>query len=804
MTKEKIQTSEIPNTEALKDSETHYRRLFETAQDGILILDGITGVITDVNPFLLKMLGYTHREILGKQFWEIGLFRDIGASKNAFLELKQNKYVHYQDLPLKSKDGRLRDVEFVGNVYQVNHKQVIQCNIWDITERKKAENAKLESEGKFHSLIDQSSDGIIIIDEKGIILEWNQSQEQISGLTSVEVLGRPMWEIQFQMMSDELKSPTMLKKLEKDIRSFLLSGKSDQLNEYVEMTVQHSDGKRRKLQVSFFRFKTENSFMAGSISRDITECKQRERELESIVTVSAALRMAHTLDEMLPSLLNETLDVMNATQGAIWLYDPIKDELRTVLTRGWDYTGTHSIPPEKPGEGINGLVFATGKPYVSREIHLDMHLPEIVRQWTPPGVGGVTVPIRSEDRLIGTFNVNVTLPREITPDEIRLLTTLSEIAGNAIQRTRSYEKTQRDVRRFAALHSIDVSINSNDNLDKTLNLLLEQVIDLLNVSAADILLFNPYTLTLEYSAGKGFRSRAIEKSQLRLGEGYAGRAALQRRIFNSADLRAVGSEYSRKELLAHEEFVTYFGVPLITKGKVIGVLDIFNRSSFLPDSEWLEFMEALASQAAIAIDNATLFDDLQRSNINLLQAYDTTIEGWSKALDLRDHETEGHTQRVTELTMQLARAYGLKDEEIVHVRRGALLHDIGKMGIPDEILLKPGPLTEEEWVIMRQHPRYAFEMLSPIEYLRPALDIPYCHHEKWDGTGYPRGLKGEQIPMTARLFAVVDVWDALRSDRPYRRAWREEKVFEHIKSLSGTHFDPKVAELFLNMMGLNR
>lgn len=435
MTKEKIQTSEIPNTEALKDSETHYRRLFETAQDGILILDGITGVITDVNPFLLKMLGYTHREILGKQFWEIGLFRDIGASKNAFLELKQNKYVHYQDLPLKSKDGRLRDVEFVGNVYQVNHKQVIQCNIWDITERKKAENAKLESEGKFHSLIDQSSDGIIIIDEKGIILEWNQSQEQISGLTSVEVLGRPMWEIQFQMMSDELKSPTMLKKLEKDIRSFLLSGKSDQLNEYVEMTVQHSDGKRRKLQVSFFRFKTENSFMAGSISRDITECKQRERELESIVTVSAALRMAHTLDEMLPSLLNETLDVMNATQGAIWLYDPIKDELRTVLTRGWDYTGTHSIPPEKPGEGINGLVFATGKPYVSREIHLDMHLPEIVRQWTPPGVGGVTVPIRSEDRLIGTFNAaeNGELKKNLTNDNLHLMSEGYQIWADIIR-----------------------------------------------------------------------------------------------------------------------------------------------------------------------------------------------------------------------------------------------------------------------------------------------------------------------------------------------------------------------------------
>ena len=225
-----------------------------------------------------------------------------------------------------------------------------------------------------------------------------------------------------------------------------------------------------------------------------------------------------------------------------------------------------------------------------------------------------------------------------------------------------------------------------------------------------------------------------------------------------------------------------------------------NRSKKTHDPDWLEFMETLASQAAIAIDNANLFTDLQRSNADLLQAYDSTIEGWSRAMDLRDHETEGHTQRVADLTIQLARADGLKNEEIMHIRRGALLHDMGKMGIPDSILLKPGPLTKKEWVIMRQHPRFAFDLLSPIDFLRPATDIPYCHHEKWDGSGYPRGLKGEQIPIAARLFAIIDVWDALRLDRPYRIAWSEEKVLAHIRSLSGTHFDPKVTELFLNMV----
>ena len=191
---------------------------------------------------------------------------------------------------------------------------------------------------------------------------------------------------------------------------------------------------------------------------------------------------------------------------------------------------------------------------------------------------------------------------------------------------------------------------------------------------------------------------------------------------------------------------------------------------------------------------------IRELNADLTQAYDATIEGWSRALDLRDQETEGHCRRVTELTLRLADAMGLAGDDLLQVRRGALLHDIGKMGVPDRILLKPGPLTDDEWVVMRRHPGMARDMLWPVEFLRPALDIPFCHHEKWDGTGYPQGLRGEQIPLSARLFAVVDVWDALRSDRPYRNSWPVPRVLDHIAGLAGTHFDPEVVRLFLALM----
>jgi putative nucleotidyltransferase with HDIG domain len=243
--------------------------------------------------------------------------------------------------------------------------------------------------------------------------------------------------------------------------------------------------------------------------------------------------------------------------------------------------------------------------------------------------------------------------------------------------------------------------------------------------------------------------------------------------------------------------------PLQIKNELIGVLYVDNRAhSGIFQEHELELIRAYSDQAAVAIDNAQLFDGLQASNKELQEAYKATLEGWVHALDLRDKETEGHTQRVTRLTERLARSMGINEGDIIHITRGALLHDIGKMGIPDSILLKPGPLTIEERELINQHPVYAYNMLKRIDFLLPAIDIPHYHHEKWDGSGYPDGLRGESIPFAARIFPVIDVWDALTSDRPYRKGLPPEEVREHIKSDSGRHFDPQVVEAFMEMKRL--
>jgi HD-GYP domain-containing protein (c-di-GMP phosphodiesterase class II) len=195
---------------------------------------------------------------------------------------------------------------------------------------------------------------------------------------------------------------------------------------------------------------------------------------------------------------------------------------------------------------------------------------------------------------------------------------------------------------------------------------------------------------------------------------------------------------------------------------------------------------------------------LREAHARLEEAYNATLQGWAGALLLREKETGEHSRRVVDLTLKMACALGIPEEEKVHIERGALLHDIGKMGVPDNILLKPGPLTAEEWVIMRQHPQFAYNLLAPITYLQPAIDIPYCHHERWDGEGYPQGLKGSEIPLAAQIFSIADVYDALLSSRPYRPAWTEKDALKYIESQKGKQFDAHLVDLFISMIDRER
>ncbi|HJR81068.1 MAG TPA: HD domain-containing phosphohydrolase [Anaerolineales bacterium] len=353
-----------------------------------------------------------------------------------------------------------------------------------------------------------------------------------------------------------------------------------------------------------------------------------------------------------------------------------------------------------------------------------------------------------------------------------------------------------------ALMSVGQVINSSLGLRRVLEEVMDSLISLMRAERGFLMLREPDG-ELAVRIARGIAHVNLDEEAFKVS-----RSVVRKVVETNAPVLTTNAQadprFDGQMSVAAFQLRSILCVPLKLKAELIGVLYVENRAhaGIFKEND-LELISAFADQAAVAIDSARLFEDLQESHRELERAYQATLEGWVRALDLRDKETEGHTQRVTILTHRLARSMGVSDAELVHITRGALLHDIGKMAIPDGILLKPGQLTDEERKLIQKHPIYAYEMLSPIDFLVPAIDIPYCHHEKWDGTGYPRGLKGDEIPFAARIFPIIDVWDALTSDRPYRKAMPHDEVRRLVEADSGKHFDPLVVEAFLDLKDLS-
>lgn len=383
------------------------------------------------------------------------------------------------------------------------------------------------------------------------------------------------------------------------------------------------------------------------------------------------------------------------------------------------------------------------------------------------------------------------IPREIFHGLARISNSLKFLVKNSSEQ-------EQELERLYALIDVGKVINSSLDLTTVLNEVMDTIISLTGAERGFLMLSNLHG-RLDMRVARNMARETLDEDEFKISSTIAHRVAAQGEPVLTTNAQE-DPRFTGQHSVAIYNLRSILCVPLKVKGQVTGLIYADNRvRSGAFTQRDLHILTAFGNQAAVALENARLFNDLQRSNFELAQAYDVTLEGWARALELRDQETEGHTRRVTELTVRLAKAMGFEGEELNHIRRGALLHDIGKMGIPDRILLKPGKLTDEEQEIMKKHPVYAYEMLYPIEKLRPALDIPHRHHEKWDGSGYPGGLKGKDIPLAARIFAIVDVWDALRSDRPYRESWPAEKVRAHVREQSGTHFDPRVVEAFLDL-----
>ncbi|HEY3311322.1 MAG TPA: PAS domain S-box protein [Anaerolineales bacterium] len=731
--------------------EEKFTKAFQSSPDAIIILRLEDGVFVDVNQGFTTQFGYATEEVLGRSPGAVGLWADLKERKNLLQALEGQTELNNIEISLRVKDGSVRSCLVSGRRIEINSEMCVILIARDITASKRAADELLESNRRLSDTLENIHLLAVILDGDGYITFCNDYLLRLTGWRRAEIMGAD-W---FELFSS---GPEARQEFDQFINnSAILS--------HLENTIRTRDGGRLRISWNNTLLRGGNGQPTGvaCIGEDITRRAWAE----------AALRES---EERYRNIYeNATIGMYRTTPaGDILMANPAI--IRMLGYDSFEDLSRHNLEAEPEVSNYHRSEF---REQMDREGEVNGQEVSWQRK------DGSIIFVRESARSICDRDGN-TLYYEGTIEDIS-------------ERKQAEAALQKQLERLNALRTIDETIIGSPDLKFILNVLLEQVTAQLKVDACVIMLFSEETRLLRFGASKGFRTQGLRQTTQRIGDTISGRVARERTSLYVADLNREATNPYLAAALSGEDFVTYLGVPLIAKGQVKGILEIYQRSFFKPNAEWSGTLDMMCGLAAISIENASLFEGLQRSNFDLEMAYDTTLEGWSRALDLRDRETEGHSKRVTALTVSMAQAYGFSDREIVQVRRGSLLHDIGKMGIPDAILLKPGTLTQAEWKIMRKHPVYAYELLSPIKYLQPALDIPYCHHERWNGSGYPRGLEGSQIPLAARIFAIVDVYDALTSNRPYRPAWSTDKTFNYLRTQSGVLFDSQMVELFFKL-----
>ncbi len=792
-----------------QESQQLFHEIFHASPTAIVLSRLADGRFVEVNESFLKLTERTRDEVIGLTSTEAGILADPDVREEYLHVVEQTGRPQQFEVEIRQKSGGLRNGLVTVKTVSINDRQFAVSTLIDITEQRQAEKRSAQMTRLYKALC-QVNQTIMRVKDRNefyraicheatqfgqFIAAWVGLLDEDGNVTPVEAAGLDMAHWPFEPIN-----------IHADIYKRGLIATAINTATTVTSADIAVDLRVRTSYDQFARF----GFHAVAVLP--IRCRGKTISILTLISNEAGLfnvpeelalldEMAMDISYALDSIQSE-FEHKRAEQDLRESEDNLKKSQAVAHVGHWVWSAETNlvkwsdemqrifgIPPQSFTGDMNAII--------NQVIHPDDR--DIVTR-ANENVRHGQRPVPLEYRVVWPDQSVHTVwarPGEKTVDANGNILRLTGIVQDISERKQVEADVEKQLRRLSALRAIDMAISSGIDMRVTLNLLLDHAAEQLHIDAAVILLLNPGLDELEYAAGHGFSSGStIARMRLKLGEGYAGRAALENRTI----IAPVLTEADRFIPNSNLNFVSLIAVPLVTRGLVNGVMVTLHHSRMDPEPEWLEFLHMLAGQSAIAIESSRMFDDLRRANVDLSLAYEATIEGWSSALDLRDKETEGHSQRVTTLTIQLAQAMGMSLEQITHVRRGALLHDIGKLGIPDAVLFKPSALNAEEWAIMQLHPQYAYNVLSSIEYLQPALDIPYCHHEHWDGNGYPRGLKGEQIPLAARLFAVVDVWDALRSDRPYRSGWPDEQVLAYIQAGSGTHFEPGIVDLFFKVI----
>jgi len=530
--------------------------------------------------------------------------------------------------------------------------------------------------------------------------------------------------------------------------------------------------------------------LEGFIS-DITEKKNREIQMSSLISIGAILRDTLHIEDFAKRILDVLMHFFQINDSVFFTLSHQGDRIRAVSSNG---EFKFNIGQEISLENCISKTAIEKKEIVTiDQLPEGEKLCESFKIQTTPYIA--FIPLSAQMKVLGLLVIGRQKP--FAQPDLKAFEAIADMLAYALERSDLYQKTERQLKRLESLHAIDQAITSIFDIKVVNKILLDQTRKELKADAADILLLNPALNMLEYSARSGFIEQRMRPDRIALTTSLAGQVLLENKAIACPDLHTnpAGSLSSDIQI---EKFQAYFANPLSVKGAAIGVIETFFRNPFYPDQEWLSFFEALSTQAAVAHDAHRQYADLQKLQQSVSSSFKSTLETWSQSLELHALEVPGHIQRVVKESLHLAELVGIPQDQLPNIEYGALLHDIGKLGVMDQILRKKGSLTDEEWKEIKCHPQIARDLLSNVKILKDALDIPYSHHENWDGSGYPQGLKGEQIPLPARIFAVVETFDALISDQPYRQAWSRQAAIQYLRDQRGKKFDPSVVDTFLS------
>lgn len=521
--------------------------------------------------------------------------------------------------------------------------------------------------------------------------------------------------------------------------------------------------------------------------------ERRRQEAAAIAEVGKDISASLQLDIVLERIASHAKDLLGVETSAVYLVEPGTQALRAIAALGPDAEAIKRTPLNF-GEGILGSIAIRKTGEIVNDSITDARGIKVSGTEDIPYDHLMGAPVLSKDQLTGLIAVwRVGKGQEFNLTDLDFLTSLAQQAAIAIENARLFEATRRRLAELEIMQTIASALRVVQTPQEVFPIILTQLTNLLDMDCALVDLIDPSGKEIVSVSAQGVWA-PVAGLRTSAEVGISSHVISTGQPYITSDVVADGW-IARPDLVFGVRAVAC--IPIVALQHPIGTLWVGRQGETSITREEVNLLTALGEMVGNTIQRMNLYEQTVIQSLEISSAYDLTLAGWAKALELRDKETEGHSRRVTELTLQLARQFGVPEQELPHIHHGVLLHDIGKMGVPDQILKKTGPLDQDEWEEMRKHPQYAYDLLYPITYLRPALDIPYCHHEHWDGSGYPRGLREEQIPLAARIFAVVDAYDALSHDRPYRAAWPEEKVLDYLREQSGKHFDPHIVEAFL-------